>query len=405
MSSTVYLGRQPILDRHRRTYGYELLFRNGTENAAFFQDPDDATRCLVERALLEWGIDHVLHGRLGFVNVGSGFLLSGMFQVLPPSHIVLELLEDIVYTEDVIEVVHEAHRAGYRLALDDIIDPSGLAAAVLPVIDILKVDVLATPQAELVHLIAELRRRAPGAQLLAEKVEEVEDFDRCMELGFDLFQGYFFARPEILSRTSRPVDSTAALALLVEVQQPMLDMDTMEELVIGDPTLAFRLLALVNSSVAGLTSRVASVHQAIVLLGIDQVRQLATLLTMAVNSRSNQEIVVLAATRARMAQILSVGTDHASSAFTVGLLSVIDTIFQTPMEILLRELPLEAPVVDALLGRGGPLGKLLDTIMAYEAADLDALQQLRPGQLDDLRLAFGEATAWADDFRRQLVAN
>lgn len=404
MSNTVYLGRQPILDRHRRTYGYELLFRDGKENSAFFADPDDATRCLIERTLLEWGIDHVLHGRLGFVNIGSGFLLSGMFQVLPAGHIVLELLEDIEYTDEVVEVVHEAHRAGYRLALDDIVDTARHAAGVLPVIDILKVDILATPDDELVPLMAELRRTAPGALFLAEKVEQVADFERCLKLGFDLFQGYFFARPEVLSRTARPVDSTAAMALLVEVQQPTIDMDRMEELVVGDPTLAFRLLALVNSSLAGLTSRVASVHQAIVLLGIDQVRQLATLLTMAANARTNQEIVVLAATRARMARVLSMGTPHASSAFTVGLLSVIDTIFQAPMDALIGELPLEPLVVDALLGRGGPLGELLSTIVAYENADVATLEALRPGALDDLRLAFGEATAWADDFRRQIVA-
>ena len=403
MASTVYLGRQPVLDRHRRTYGYELLFRQGRENAAFFDDPDDATRCLVERTLLEWGLDHVLNGRVGFVNVGAGFLVSGTYHVLPADHMVLELLENVEYDDQVIKVIREAHAAGYRFALDDITHAEQVPDPVMSLVDIVKVDVLEVDRLLLPALVERLRVRAPRALLLAEKVEELTDFDQCVQMGFDLFQGYFFAKPEVLSRLARPVNSSAALALLVEMQRPLIDINKMEELVTGDPTLAFRLLALVNSSLAGLTQRVASVHHAIVLLGIEQVRQLATLLTMASSAHTNQEIVVLAATRARMARLLAT-KEMAGAAFTVGLLSVIDTIFRTPMKDLIRELPLSPDVSDALLGQGGPLGRLLDTIRAYETADVAKLEELWPDGFEQLRLAFGEATMWADDFRRQIVA-
>jgi c-di-GMP phosphodiesterase len=234
-------------------------------------------------------------------------------------------------------------------------------------------------------------------------VEEIQDFEDCVRIGFDLFQGYFFAKPEVLSRIARPVNSSAALALLVEMQRPLIDITKMESLVTGDPTLAFRLLALVNSSLAGLTTRVSSVHHAIVLLGIEQVRQLATLLTMASSAHTNQEIVVLAATRAKMARLLA-PAELSGSAFTVGLLSVIDSIFRTPMADLIRELPLSPDVADALLGKGGALGLLLETIRAYEVADVERLEELWPDRFEELRLAFGEATTWADDFRRQIVA-
>ena len=403
MASTVYLGRQPVLDRQRRTYGYELLFRQGRENAAFFDDPDDATRCLVERTLLEWGIEHVLHGRVGFVNVGAGFLISGTYHLLPSDHMVLELLEDVDYDERVIKVILEAHAAGYRFALDDITHAEQVPDPVMSIVDIVKVDVLQVDRTRLPELVSRLRVRAPRAHLLAEKVEEIEDFEECTKLGFDLFQGYFFAKPELLSRTARPVNSSAALALLVEMQRPLIDITKMEELVTGDPTLAFRLLALVNSSHAGLTQRVNSVHHAIVLLGIEHVRQLATLLTMASSVHTNQEIVVLAATRARMARLLA-PKGAESSAFTVGLLSVIDTIFRAPMADLIRELPLSVEIADALLGRGGRLGVLLDTIRAYEVADIDKLDVLWPDGIEALRIAFGDAATWADGFRRQIVA-
>lgn len=402
VSDTVYLGRQPILDRHRRTFGYELLYRSGGSDDALFANPDDATRVVIERALLEWGLEHVLHGRTGFVNVGAGFLRSGMYQALPRDHVILELLEDIDFDEPTRELVVAAHRAGYRLALDDVVDLAPLrASGVLHLADIVKVDVLAVAPDRLPALVADIRAAAPDVALLAEKVEEPADFHRCLALGFDLFQGYFFAKPEVMARAARPVNSTAAMALIVEVQHPEVSIPRLEELVTGDPTLAFRLLALVNSSLSGVVSRVSSVQQAIVLLGIEQVRQIATLITMAATSRTNPEIVTLGATRARMARSLVEDPASSGAAFTVGLLSVIDVIFGAPIVELLDELPLTAEVAAALRGEPGPLGDVLASIRAYERADLATLERLRPGGWDALRLAYGEATSWADQFTQQ----
>lgn len=267
--------------------------------------------------------------------------------------------------------------------------------------DIVKVDVLAVAPDRLPALVADIRAAAPDVALLAEKVEEPADFHRCLALGFDLFQGYFFAKPEVMARAARPVNSTAAMALIVEVQHPEVSIPRLEELVTGDPTLAFRLLALVNSSLSGVVSRVSSVQQAIVLLGIEQVRQIATLITMAATSRTNPEIVTLGATRARMARSLVEDPASSGAAFTVGLLSVIDVIFGAPIVELLDELPLTAEVAAALRGEPGPLGDVLASIRAYERADLATLERLRPGGWDALRLAYGEATAWADQFTQQ----
>ncbi len=402
MSDTVYLGRQPILDRQRRTFGYELLYRSAASDGALFSNQDDATRVVIERALLEWGLEHVLHGRTGFVNVGAGFLRSGMYQALPADQVILELLEDIEFDAEMLALVTAARHHGYRLALDDVIDVGQLGTTgVLRLADIVKVDVLAVDPDHLPALVAELRAAAPGAALLAEKVEEPADFHRCLALGFDLFQGYFFAKPELLARAARPVNSTAAMALIVEVQQPEVSIPRLEELVTGDPTLAFRLLALVNSSLSGVVSRISSVQQAIVLLGIEQVRQIATLITMAATSRTNPEIVTLGATRARMARALVSDAALEGAAFTVGLLSVIDVIFDSPMEELLTELPLTAEVAAGLRGAPGPLGDVLAAIRAYERADLAALEVLRPGGWDALLAAYGEATSWADQFTLQ----
>ena len=217
-------------------------------------------------------------------------------------------------------------------------------------------------------------------------------FRRCVTSGFDLFQGYFFAAAEVLGRTTRSVDSTAALALLAEVQRPDVTLRRLEELVVADPTLSFRLLALVNSSLMGLTSHGDSVDHAIVLLGIRKVRQLAALITMASRSKENAELLTLAATRAWMARALVQTPELENSAYTAGLLSLIDVIYASPMKDLVAELPLVEPVADAL--RDG-IGELLAAITAYERGEVDSLEVLRPGELSAFVACFRDGSMWA----------
>lgn len=402
MNTTIYLGRQPILDRRRRTYGYELLYRDGDRAGAFFEDPDDATRQVVERALLSWGMANIVGTRHGFINAAAGFLQSGMYSLLARDQVVIELLEDIVYDIPTLEAVRGAKLAGYRMALDDVVAANGEHSEVFELADIIKVD-LPGVEGDLETLVRDLRQRAPHAVLLAEKVEERADFDRCLALGFDLFQGYFFAKPEVLSRTSAPSRSLAALSLIGEIQDPEISLSRLSTVVQSDPTLAFRLLTLVNSSALGLTTRVRSIDHAIVLLGTDRVRHLAVLLAMSNTDAADLELMVLSATRARMAGTLASDPGLADGAVTVGLLSAIDVIFDAPMEELLGRLSLVDDVRDALLLGSGPLGDILATVHAYERADLAVLAQLHPAGIDDVRDAFGEATAWADSIRQHLA--
>jgi EAL and modified HD-GYP domain-containing signal transduction protein len=257
-------------------------------------------------------------------------------------------------------------------------------------------------EARLRGLVERLRAVAPRVTLLAEKVESVEMYQLCRELGFDLFQGYFFARPEVLRRSARPTSSQGALVLMMAVQNPDITIDELADIATGDPTLAYRLLTLVNSSSIGLGRVVESVRHAIVLLGIEHVRHLAILLTMASNARTNPELITLAVTRAHMARSLSSDVQEGNSAFTMGLLSVIDVVFQTPMAELVDDLPLAVDVRDALLHRHGPLGMLLEVVLAYEQADTLTLESLRPGEADAIREAFGDSTAAAADLRNQL---
>jgi EAL and modified HD-GYP domain-containing signal transduction protein len=406
MSTSVFLGRQPIFDRKRRTYAYELLYRNGTENMAFFRDPDDATRRVLEVAMLEWGFDRVVGDRYGFINAAAGILHSGILDILPAERAVIELDPTMSFDWNAIEAIRGASKKGLRFALDDLssIDNPGLVD-VAPFISVVKIDLQSVGLDRLPRLTAQVRQMFPNALRLAQKVEDPSEFDDASALGFDLFQGYFFAKPEVMGRTERPANLTAAVQLMAEVNRPEVDLDRVEQLIATDPTLAYGLLRLVNSSSYGLTVHVQSIRHAIVMLGLAQVRHLAVLLTMATSAqRVNEELIVLAATRAKMAAGLAGDdTQLANACFTAGLLSVIDAVFQCPMSELVADLPLQADVRNALLDGSGPVGAVLAAVYAFERADTAALDRLRPDAAQQLREHFGAGAVWGETLRRELA--
>lgn len=403
VSSNVYVGRQPILDRSGGIYAYELLYRDGQLGAASITNPDEATQRVVSAALLEWGFERLIGDRVGFINAAYGLLRTEALSILPPERTVIEVLEDILLDDSIVATVREAHAAGMRFALDDVIDldRSGIEN-IAPYISVVKLDVLGIAPDQLGRISRLSRKAFPHAQLLAEKVEDLAMYEECLDLGFDLFQGYYFAKPETLARQSRPTNVMAAMLLLTEVSRSDVDIARIESVISSDPSLAYSLLRMVNSSSFGLNVRVESIRQAIVLLGLVQVRQLAVLLTMARNSvATSEEIIVLASIRAQMAQQLA-PEQLAPLAFTTGLLSVIDTVLGTPMDELISGLPLPAEVKEALLTGGGPIGALMDVVYAFERADIEAVERMRPGQSDRMREIYATSVAWAEEVRDEL---
>lgn len=403
VSSNVYVGRQPILDRSGHTYAFELLYRDEHHSAAGITNPDEATQRVVSAALLEWGFERLIGDRIGFINAAYGLLQADTLSILPPERTIIEVLEDVLLDEVIISTVREASSKGMRFALDDVVnlDRAGLDQ-IAPYISVVKLDVLGINRDDLGRISRLTRKAFPNAMLLAEKVEDLDMYQECLGLGFDLFQGYYFAKPETLARQSRPTNVSAAVLLLAEVSRVDVDINRIESLIAADPSLVYSLLRLVNSSSFGLNVRVESIRQAIVLLGLVQVRQLAVLLTMAKNSvATSEEIIVLASVRAQMAQLLATGP-QAQLAFTTGLLSVIDTVFGTPMEELVAGLPLPTEVKDALLTGEGPIGEVMEVVYAFERADIEAVERLRPGQADQMREIYAKSVAWAEDVRNEL---
>jgi EAL and modified HD-GYP domain-containing signal transduction protein len=363
-SKDVYVARQPIVNAAMKLYGYELLYRDGCEDRALFDDADAATYHVVVRAVLDIGLDALVGVGAAFVNATEGFLSATGYGLLPPERTVVEILEDVVVDDEVKGLVAEATLAGYRFALDDYTGPSS-QDDIAPLVAFVKVDVPLVTEAgssELRSLVDHVRGIAPQAQLIAEKVETLEEVQSCHGLGFDLFQGYFVGHPERRAGRQVPAGSQAALRLMAELERPDLSLGDLREALEGDPVLSYRLLRLVNAVTSAPRHGITSVHHALVLLGLDEVRRLATVLAMTTATAAPGHLIEQLVVRAKMCQRMaeaSAGPEQIdpATAFTAGLFSELDHLFGLPMDRLLSDLPLSPSIQEALMGGDGAPGQ------------------------------------------------
>ena len=405
MTHDIFIARQPIVDQNGETFGYELFYRDGPSKTTFFDDPDRATLAVIERAYLHWGMERLLGDRFGFINADASLVVNGLHNALPPEGIIFELRENSLYDQPTIDALDRARREGYHFALDNVRTIHQLESSrALALCSMVKIEVSVIGDDEILSMVEYLRRVQPSTLIVAEKIETQSQHSRCTVLGFDLFQGYHFAQPDVLRRNARPVNAASVLALLAETQRHDVDICRVEQLVGSDPTLAYQLLAVVNSSAFGLDRRVDSLRHAIVLLGLDQVRHLATLLALSAADGDAEELLTLGATRARFASAITQGTDMQNAAFTVGLLSVTDALYRTTMEELLIDLPMSDEISSALTNGTSRLGFLLELARACESGDLDRLNELWPGPIDDVQRQYADATQWAEQMRAQITA-
>lgn len=395
-----HLARQPIYDRDLRVAAYELLFRaDARAGDSAVVDGDRATSEVISGSIVDLGLDRVVGEQCAFINVTARFLSGELPLPRHNGRIVLEVLEDVPIDEALVARLTELSRAGYRLALDDFEFRPG-AEALLPLADYVKLDVLALDDAALADHVSRLRRH--DVCLIAEKVETHEMLSRCEALGFDLFQGYFFCRPKIISGRRPSASRIAVLHLLARIQDPDASVDELELLVARDPALSYRLLRYINSAYCAVPVEVTSIRQALVLVGTRQVRDWATLLLMSrLSDGKPPELIATALIRARLCERLGeavAGCDR-SQAMTVGLLSVLDALLDRPMAEVTAELPLDEVTRGALTGGTGPLGDVLRQVIAYERGRFGECPSA-----DRLSAAYLEAVAWADELQNALAS-
>jgi EAL and modified HD-GYP domain-containing signal transduction protein len=396
----VFLARQPILDREQELYGYELLYRSGPENVFNAACADTASSSVIGNSILHADLARITGGKIAFINVTDKILTDDLASVLPPEITVIELLESIQPTAGVIAACRSLRDAGYRLALDDFVyDPS--FDPLIDIVAIVKLDWMALSRAERRRHVARLRPRK--VQVLAEKIETWEDFRESMDLGCDLFQGYFFAKPELMRQRSLSTSKLNHLKILKELHAPDLDFGSLEELIKHEVALAYKLLRYVNSVAFGMRNDVQSIKHALVLLGEREFRRWASLAILSsVGQDKPDELLVQAAVRGRMCELLAedAGTPgRGSECFILGMFSLLEAFLDQPLDAMLSTLAVPEEVRGALLGQPGPLRDILKVALGYErghwSAVLESCNQLNI-RLGAAPQRYIEAVAWAD---------
>ena len=384
MNSAVFLGRQPIVDADRQVFGFELLHRCGPDLATAFDDPDEATRGVMERVFLQWGMEHVVGQRFGLINASASLIVNGLHLAMPAEGMIIEVREVEPFDTDTVTALREARSNGYHFALDNVSRLGDLERSeLLPLASIVKIELTTAHHAEVERLVAVSRERSPGVLIVAEKVENAGDFNRCIQLGFDLFQGYHLAKPEVLERPARRA-SRSATHELREALDGDVDVERVEQIVSSDPSLAFRLLTAINANAFGLDRRVATLSEAVGLLGITKLRCLADLLSSSHEVLDDAGTIALGAHRARMAAALLDGAEARTSGVMAALLSVCDRMYDAPLGDLLDELPIAAEIGEAIVAGHGTVGRTLDIIRACERNDRIAIDELAPLRYDEL---------------------
>jgi len=403
----IYLGRQPILDRTGELVAYELLFRSGTANHAAFTDATEATATVLNHVMNEFGLESVLGRHRGFVNLDAGMIMSDMIELLPKTKVVLEVLETVEITPAVIERCERLARLGFTLALDDVASVPPEYMELMHHIAIVKVDLKQLDDAGLERLVKTLR--VWPAKLLAEKVDDRAQFERCLALGFELFQGYFFAKPEILRGKRLSPSETALLRLLGLV---LSDAETpeIERVLKHEPMLTVNLLRLTNSVASGVRTRITSLNGALIALGRRQLQRWLQLLLYSSGGHgaTPTPLMLLAATRGKVMEIIARewhDRELEDRAFMTGIMSLIDALLALPLAELLAPLPVAPEVKEAVLERKGRLGALLDLAEAMEGRDTERVRvciEAIPG-LDATRVmaAQAEALRWVNDIGTQ----
>lgn len=366
--SEYFIGRQPIFDNKMDVYAYELLFRDGNNNAANIADGERATSQVISNSLAEIGLENLVGQRLAFINLTHYFITNPDLIMFPPKQVVLEVLESVKVDRELLENVQLLKERGYTIALDDFIYHPELEPLV-DLADMIKLDITQFDDDQLIDTVARLK--AKGKPLLAEKVETVEEFEKLRPMGFDFYQGYFFARPKIVSGKKLPSNKLAMMKLAAKVHQPDIDLDELNDLVSLDISLSVKTLRYINSPASGLVRPVETIRQAITYLGIKKLKNWVTILSMAAMDDKPSELIKLALSRARMCELIAqkANLDNRDAFFTVGMFSVLDALLDSDMETVLDKLPLPSAVRDALIDHSGPQGQALQCAVNLETGN------------------------------------
>lgn len=396
------IARQPIFNHNKRLFAYELLYR-GTKNLSLDNiGGERATTSLLTGAFLTEGLEKISGNKPCFINFTEDLLTGNIVENFPKNKIIIEILEDVTPTAEVIAACKYLKQQGYILALDDFVFNRKLYP-LIELADIIKFDVLLTP-VDTIHKALHYLSHY-DIELLAEKVETHEEFTKALKLGFTYFQGYFFAKPEVMRIKELATSQVHLLSLVAEINKRDISTKKLTQIITADVSLSYKLLRYINSAYFYLIREVKSITHAITYLGEDEVRRFVTLVAISeLASHKPPELIKLATIRAKFCEQLGLNSGwmtNPDELFLLGLFSLLDAMLDAPMEKITEGLPITEEVKLALNSQSGPLSPFLTTVIAYEKGEQEKyLKSLKHLEIDkqDMHMLYLDAVAYADNW-------
>lgn len=363
----VYVARQPIFDQYKNVYAYELLFRDGSANFAPGIDGDVATNTVLANSILNIGMDVIAGGKKSFINFTRNLLIDKVPLLLSKENVVVEILEDVEAEEEVIAACREMAQKGFIIALDDFEYKEELEP-LISLADIIKFDFRLSSPEEIKAYIQRLAGK--NLRLLAEKVETLEEFKLALDMGFELYQGYFFCKPEIMQGKKIPSSQITQLQIMAEINKPDFDFNELDVMISRDVGISYKLLRYINSPFFAKPSKISAIKQALVYMGVSELRRFMSLMTITELAEGKpHELISLSCIRGKFCELLGKESKYqlkAAELFTVGMFSLIDAIIDQPMDKVMEKLPLSENLVTALVHKKGLLAGFLTLSIAYE---------------------------------------
>ncbi|MGC9669190.1 EAL and HDOD domain-containing protein [Planosporangium sp. 12N6] len=389
----VHVGRQPLYNPAGDVVGYELLFRGGGAEVAASRRNAYATSQVIVNAFTEFGLPELVGNHTCFINLTREFIVGELALPFEPGQVVLEILETVEMDDEVIAGVTRLVEQGYPIALDDFVFGLG-HERLLDLASYVKIDVL-DGDVERITSVVEACRQYPGIKLVAEKVETAAHTMLAHDLGFELYQGYALSRTQVVSIATLAPSRLRRLELLGALTGPETDIDHVVSIVTSDPALTFRVLRATNAASGGLSRRISSVHEAVVMLGGRRIREWVTLMLVSDISEASDENLSTAMARARLCQTIAAKIDASGdAAFIAGLLWGISDVLGVPVAELVGTLPLADEVTEALVHGVGPIGEVVAMVRAYEGADTEMLSRTKVSPAE-LAQAYLSAVGWS----------
>ncbi|MDY0362544.1 MAG: HDOD domain-containing protein [Desulforegulaceae bacterium] len=395
----VFIARQPVFYKDKKTFGYELLFRDGFKNSFPEMDGNIATTKVLSSSFFSFGFNEITSNKNALVNFTREHILNKTPITFPEHNLIVEVLENILPEKKILDSLSDLKKKGYKIALDDFVFSNEYEPLIM-LADIIKFDLIATPLKQIEPLVKMLKNKYKKIVFLAEKVETYEEFEKAKELGFSLFQGYFFAKPEIISNKEIPSQKLALARLVKEISACDPDSKKILDIIKKDISISYKLLKFINSSYFSRPCKIDTIKDTMTFLGIDELKKYISLIaTAGLTDNKPNELLKNSVFRARMCELIG---SQASSEFrqdelfTIGLFSLIEAMLDKKMDDIIREISFSTKITKALTGQNKTINKILNLISYIETGHWEKIKNVNKNNLAKLMDYYLDAIKMAD---------